>query len=443
MRRWALKRFIDRYLQEWKENPERLSLLLRGARQVGKTYSVRKLGSSFSEFVEINFELIPKAKDIFEKDLLPERIIRDLSLLLQKPINPGKTLLFFDEIQECPNAVKSLRYFYEMLPSLHVIAAGSLLDFIIEEIGLPVGRVSSFYMHPLSFFEFLQALEKDILIKEMIESPLTSSINEVAHSALLELLGEYFAIGGMPKAVQSWRAYRSPQKCFEIHQSLLSTYVQDFNKYAKKYQIKYLSLLFNQIPWHLGNLFKFSKIPGEFRKRELSPALDLLSTAGVIHKVYQNNGQGIPIGAGANPEKFKVIFLDIALSQSLLGLDLGSWLLQPEVEWLNKGALVEAFIGQEILAYSSLERKGDLYYWVKEEKGCQAEVDFLLQKNQAIIPIEVKSGKGSTLKSLQCFLQKHPSSPFGVRFSSQNTSKWENMYSFPLYMVYSFFQKSL
>ncbi|MEI6243375.1 MAG: AAA family ATPase, partial [Chlamydiota bacterium] len=278
-----MKRLIDSYLDSWKEDPQRQSLLLRGARQVGKTYSVRKLGSTFPEFVEINFELIPAAKEIFEKDLLPERIIRDLSFLMQKPIIPGKTLLFFDEIQECPKAVSSLRYFYEMLPSLHVIAAGSLVDFTINEIGLPVGRVSSLYMYPLSFLEFLQALEKNILIEELLNKPLTAPVTDVAHSALLELLGQYFAIGGMPKAVESWITYHSPQKCFAIHQSLLNTYQQDFNKYATKFQLKYVSLLFNQIPWHVGNLFKFSKIPGDYRKRELAPSLDLLTTAGVIH----------------------------------------------------------------------------------------------------------------------------------------------------------------
>ncbi|MCX5925034.1 MAG: AAA family ATPase [Candidatus Dependentiae bacterium] len=278
-------RFIDSQLQEWADQKEFKPLLLRGARQVGKTYAVRELGKKFDNFIEINLELNPKARDIFVADLYPQRIVQDLMYLTRQKIVPGKTLLFFDEIQIEPKVIQALRYFYEMMPELHVIAAGSLLDFAIESVGIPVGRVEFLYMYPLSFLEFIYALGETMLLEAIKNHDVQEPLSTVAHDRLLALIREFLAIGGMPEVVHSWVLKKDADHCFKIQQTLISSYRQDFNKYATRHQIKYLDILFDSIPLQLGKKFKFSDIPGEFRKRELAPCLDLLATAGVIHKV--------------------------------------------------------------------------------------------------------------------------------------------------------------
>ncbi len=200
-----MKRLIDTHLLTWKNDESRKPLLLRGARQIGKTFAVRILGTNFENFIEINFELTPDATLLFDKDLQPERLIRELSLFVGKQIIPGKTLLFFDEIQAAPKVLSALRYFYELMPSLHVIAAGSLLDFTTEELGIPVGRVMSLYMYPMSFIEFLYALKQELLVEEILKHTTEMPLSEPIHQKLLSFLGEYLAIGGMPEIVKTWQ----------------------------------------------------------------------------------------------------------------------------------------------------------------------------------------------------------------------------------------------
>jgi len=430
-----VERLVFEELKRWKDSSQRKPILLRGARQVGKTYIVRELGKLFSDFVEINFELIPDASKIFDRDLISERIIRDLSLFIGKKIEPGKTLLFFDEIQESPKAIQSLRYFYELMPQLHIISAGSLLNFELEKIGMPVGRVTSVYMYPMSFLEFLCAKNETLLIEMMLEHDAKTKLTEVVHRKMLHLLGEYFAIGGMPEAVQCWLDTENLNKCSTIHRTIIDSFRQDFNKYATKFQIKYVELFFNTIPALLGQKFKYSNIPGEYRKRELMPSLDLLIKAGVAHKIVHSSGTGIPLGATANDEKFKLLFLDIALALTILGSDSASWLLDPELNLVNKGAITEAFVGQELLAYSAFDWKAQLYYWHREAKSSSAEIDYLVQKNNQIIPIEVKSGAPGKLKSMKIFLDNHKYSTYGIRFSSLNFASDNRIQNIPLYAV--------
>lgn len=438
-----MKRLIDSYLLDWKQSRYRKPLLLRGARQVGKTYAVRNLGQRYENFYEINFELMPQVVAIFATDLQPQRIIKELSILIDRPISQENSLLFFDEIQACPQAVIALRYFYELMPQLHVIAAGSLLDFTIQEVGIPVGRVESLYMYPVSFAEYLEAVGQELLLKEIMEKDDILPVSEFIHAALLKLLGEYIAIGGMPEAIKRWQETKDLFECGKVHATIINTYRQDFDKYAKKFQIKYVSLLFNNIPLHMGKKFKFSDIPGEYRKRELSPCLDLLNTAGIIDKAYHSAAQGIPLGAHMNPDDFKVIFLDIALAQTVLGLSTGDWIINPLEQFINKGEIIEAFVGQELLAYADPTKKIPLYYWHREARGSQAEIDYVLQQKEAVIPIEVKSGTGTTLKSMHMFLDSHPNSAYGVRFSTQNYSVHEKIHSYPLYAVSKFCKKGI
>ncbi len=430
-----MKRLADHYFSLWKHDPIRKPLLLRGARQVGKTYSVRKLGKTFEHFIEINLEENPRAREIFEKDLVIERIIRDISLFTSQDIIPGKTLLFIDEIQLVPQAVIALRYFYEKVPELHVIAAGSLLDFAIAQVGIPVGRVQLMHMYPLSFIEFLAALDERQVIKEIMIHTLDHELTSVIHEKILEYVAHYQVIGGMPAAVENWQKNKDPRVCQRINSSILGTYRHDFVKYAKQHQIKYLELLFKEVPRQLSQKFKYSDVEGGYRKRELAPALDLLETAGLVHKVHYSASQGFPFGAQVNPQDFKLIFLDIGLTQTVLSLNLPDWFLNPRATLINKGAIVEAFVGQEMLAYADPFITAELFYWHRESPTSQAEIDYVIQQKNSIIPVEVKGGSGRALKSMHLFLESHTQSPYGIRFSTNNYSLFEKLHSYPLYAI--------
>lgn len=427
-----MKRLIDQELKNWKESNGRKSLILRGARQVGKTFSVRQLGKSYADFYEINLEKRLELHSIFEKNLDPARILRDLSVDRGAPIRPGETLLFFDEIQACPQAMLSLRYFYEEMQELHIIGAGSLLEFAIEQIGLPVGRVQTLTVFPMSFAEFLVAKGQTLLLEAICEQ---ASISKIVQDNAVRFLSEYFVIGGLPEIVANWVSNEQPLEVKDKLNTILSTYRQDFEKYAKKSQLKYLNLLLQHIPLWIGKKFKFQGI-GEYRKRELAPCLELMEKAHVIHLVYHTAGQGIPLGAQADLERYKVIFFDVAITQQLLGLDLKGWFLKPEDEFVNQGELVESFIGQEMMAYSSPNSRNSLFYWQREARGSEAEIDYLSIIKGEIIPIEVKAGKGSTLKSLHSFLSSHPKSPYGIKISLADRSKFEKILSIPLYAAF-------
>ena len=430
-----MKRIIDHYLLQWKNSNIRKPLLLRGARQVGKTFAVQKLGETYENFVEVNFENQPNMRSIFNQDLDPQRIIQELSLELAKPIIPGQTLLFLDEIQMAPQAIIALRYFYERMPDLHIIAAGSLLDFAIQQTGVPVGRVEFMHMYPLSFIEYVAAMEGSMTIQEILKHDLSSPLFTVMHERLLRSVGQYLALGGMPEVVQNWITTKSALDSHIIHSSIILAYRYDFIKYARTLQIKYVEQIFKQIPLQLGQKFKYSLIEGDYRKRELAPALDLLITAGIARKVYYSSGQGIPLGAQIDVFDYKVIFLDAGLAQANMGLNFKDWFLRPQQEFINKGALVEAFVGQEIAVYTTPSDQNDLCYWHKDAAPHQAEIDYLVQIDNKIIPVEVKSGSGRTLKSIQYFLATHPESPYGIRFSTNNYSNYDRIHSYPLYAI--------
>ncbi len=433
---WKLnmfKRTIDFHLDKWKTDPFRKPLLLRGARQVGKTYAVRRLGSQFKSFVEVNFERLEGASYIFEKDLSPEKIILSLSLLLKTPIIPGETLLFFDEVQEAPRAILALRYFYEEMPNLHVIAAGSLLEFAIAKVGVPVGRISMLYMYPLSFLEYLVATGNNLIAKEILAHPIGLPMEDVIHAKTLDLLGEYLSIGGMPEAIARWTQTKDPSSALHVLQQIAATYRQDFEKYARKAQVKYLEQLFRQIPQLVGKEFSYREIHGEYRKRELAPALELLERANIIHSIRHCSGFGIPIGAETDFDTFKIIYLDVGLCQAILGSDISIWFLHPLEGFDNRGEIAEGFIGQELICYASPDSKAELHFWKRKEKNSSAEIDYIVQRGEQIIPIEVKSGHGNTLRSLHIFLDTHPKSTSAIRFSCLNYSILNKLDSRPLY----------
>lgn len=431
------KRIIDFHLDKWKIDPFRKPLILRGARQVGKTYAIRRLGKGFKSFVEINFEKLEGAASLFEKDLTPDKILLSLSLLTKTQIIPGETLLFFDEVQEAPRAILALRYFFEEMPNLHIIAAGSLLEFAIAKVGVPVGRISMLYMYPLSFLEYLVAVGDHLIAKEILHHSPGLPIQETIHTRILELVGEYLSIGGMPEVVARWTHTREPESALKVLQQIAGTYRQDFEKYARKAQVKYLELLFRQIPFLVGKEFSYREIHGEYRKRELSPALELLERANIIHAIRHSSGQGIPIGSDVDFETFKIIYLDVGLCQAILGSDISIWFLRPLDSFENRGEIAEGFIGQELICYANPENKAEIYFWKRKAKNSSAEVDYLIQRGEQILPIEVKSGHGNTLRSLRIFLESHPKSTLGIRFSSQNYSILDKLDSRPLYAAAS------
>lgn len=431
----SVKRLLFNDLLNWCKSSDRMPLLLRGARQVGKTHLIRQLGKQFEYFAEINFEKKPELAKIFDYDLDPRRIIREIFLALNIKIEGGKTLLFLDEVQEAPKVIIALRYFYEELPELHVIAAGSLVDFAIEQVGVPVGRISFLYMYPMSFIEYLAAKGYTNLAIEIVNHKPNELINEAIHNQILRVLGEYMAIGGMPKAVHQWINNQDIRACESVLKNIKNAYQQDFEKYAKKHQIKYLDLLFKKIPSLVCQHFNYTNLETAFRKRELEPSLYLLEKAGIVYQIIHSHGNGIPLGAETDFSKFKLIMLDVGLTQAILGLELKDWFIEPANSFINKGNLSEGFVGQELLAYSDPSDKQNLYYWHRQSRASNAEVDYLITHNQKIISVEVKSGHGAGLQSMRLFLQSHPNSPYGIRFSIYNYSITDNIQSYPLYAV--------
>lgn len=434
-------RIIDFFLNDWKKEQHRKPLLLRGARQVGKTFSVRTLSKQFDDYVEINFETMPEVIKIFEPDLNATRIIKELSLYVGKKIEPGKTLLFLDETQVFPRSIISLRYFYEQVPQLHVICAGSLLDFAIEQVGVPVGRVSFLYLYPISFAEFLVASGHQQFLKTILTHA-PEDFPHFLHQKLMRLVFEYLTVGGMPEAVKTWLDTQDPKKLEQVHSDLVATFKQDFSKYAKRKQIPHVSMIFESVPTMVGKKFKFSEVSKEHRKRELGPALDLLVSANIIHKIFHTNAQGIPLGGQINFEKFKLILLDISLMQFILGWKTSEWAIADVKLSAAKGAVIEAFIGQELLAYDGPHSEPKLYYWHREAKSSNAEVDYIITNDRKILPIEVKSGLTGKLKSLNVFLKEHAEwSTMAVRFSTNFFEKKENISTLPLYAVPALFSE--
>ena len=390
-----MQRDIESSLKDWKFSQFRSPLLLRGARQVGKTYTILKFGKeNFDNVININFELRREYIDCFSS-LDPKYILDNIKAISKQPIIPGETLLFLDEIQECPNAIMSLRYFKEQFSELHVIAAGSLLEFSInnEDFSMPVGRLHSMYLKPFSFKEYLLASGFDEIIKILSEITLDSlEINFAIHTTLEKVLREYFIVGGMPEAVNQYLNNKNIQQCQEIQLSLLNTFRNDFGKYASKFKHKYLQKIFEGVPINISQQFKFSRIDPHMQSRDLRFALEILKDAGLMYSVYCSKAAGLPLNALLNERKFKMLFLDIGLVKASSNIS-ATIMLQKDLDLVNQGALSEQFVGQELLAYLPHYMPGQLFYWSRDKKGSSAEVDYVVNVSDKIIPVEVKSGK--------------------------------------------------
>lgn len=434
-----LKEFMNRDLMQsllrWKDQSDRMPLLLRGARQVGKTYLIEWLGGQgFDNFININFEIQPEFKACFES-LDPAKIINMISLLTSNSIIQGRTLLFLDEVQECPAAIQSLRYFKERMPELHIVAAGSLLEFVLNdtEFRMPVGRIQSLYLKPLSFYEYLDAIGHHNWREHLSQVTLETGIENVLHTQLLKSLKDYLLIGGMPAVIQSYLQHHDYQLCQEKQAAILDTYRSDFGKYAKQINHRYLQLIFSKAPGMVGKTIKYSHFSQDIQARELKPALQLLIHAGIVHPIYLTQASGLPLTTGQVESKFKLLFLDIGLMQysSRLGADI---LLADDILLLNRGALAEQFVGQELLTIMRPYEQSELFYWERNKAGSTAEVDYISHAKTTIFPVEVKAGKTGRLRSLQVFLQEKKLE-WGIRISQKELSLENNILSVPFYMI--------
>ncbi|MCK4995170.1 MAG: ATP-binding protein [Candidatus Omnitrophica bacterium] len=430
-----MKRDIKRDLFSWKERTDRLPLLLRGARQVGKSYIVEEFGKkAFKNVVIVNFEFRPELKQCFTT-LDPVEIINKLRLLMGEAIESEKTLLFLDEIQECPNAIMALRYFKEKYNRLAVIGAGSLMEFALNSSNfrMPVGRVQFIYLEPLSFSEFLTASGNEQLRRYLGEIGLNSVVDGAVHQKLMGLLRIYLIVGGMPAVVNEYFESRNFLNCQRIQNSLFQTYRSDFGKYANSSAHKYLQKVLYEAPRLIGNRVKYSNIDPDSKSRDIKQALNLLELAGIIYPVYATAASGLPLGAQVNEKKFKLNFLDVGLMQNACGLQSKLTLTNDFVQ-INSGAVAEQFIGQELRAYSDSYLERGLFFWARDEKNSSAEVDFVVAVDFRVFPLEVKAGKTGTLKSLKLFI-KEKKSLFGVRFSQEKLSLYDKVLTLPLYMT--------
>jgi len=430
-----MKRNIEIDLLNWKKKKNRMPLLLRGARQVGKSYIVQKFGKEqFQQMAVLNFEQNPEYKVCF-KTLVPQEIISAISLVQKIPVEAGKTLLFLDEIQECPQAILALRYFKEQMPELHVIAAGSLLEFILNdpEFRMPVGRVQFMYLHPLSFGEYLAATQNERLREYLHTVQVKDAINEAVHLQLLKLVREYFALGGMPAVIAEYLDSKNLLECQNLQTSLLTTYRRDFGKYAKRTPHELLETIFTKIPGLVGKWLKYSTIDSSLRSEVIKTALHKLSDAGIILPIYATSGVGLPLISHANKKKCKFLFLDIGLVKRSCNLDL-ELLFKEDLLLINDGMMAEQFVGQELLASTGIDEINGLFSWVREQHSSSAEIDFLIAIGSQIVPIEVKAGAIGTLRSLKIFLSEKKL-PLGVRISECPLSLREGILSIPFYLI--------
>ena len=414
-----MNRFALNFIREWKDRSMRKPLVIRGARQVGKSFLVRMAArESFSNLLEINFERFPDVASLFTSKS-PKAILPLLEARFNATIEPGKTLLFLDEIQAAPEVFASLRYFHEELPGLHIIAAGSLLEFVLQEhsFSMPVGRIEYMHLGPMTFEEFLLAVGRDKLQQWLSGYMPGDDVPEGLHRDLLGLLRQYCVVGGMPEAVAAFAQNGSFLASAHVHQSILATYRDDFAKYATKAEHRRIEKIFSSVPRLVGRKFMFSHVDREERARELGPALHLLCLARVTHQIKHSHGNGVPLGAEVDDRTFKVLFLDIGLLCHSCGLNVIDIEKVADLILVNNGAVCEQLVGQHLLMSGTFHEDPHLNCWMRDKPNANAEVDYLIAVGPRVVPVEVKAGATGRLKSLHLFMSEKKCD-FGLRFNS-------------------------
>ncbi|MCL2440173.1 MAG: AAA family ATPase [Treponema sp.] len=428
-------RNIDSILLAWSKEKGRKPLLLRGARQIGKTSAVRELGKHFQHYVEINFDDDDEVGNLFSQNIDPAELCSRLSLYYKTPIEAGKTLLFFDEIQSCTMAMKTLRYFYERHPEQHLIAAGSLLEFALEEMpSFGVGRIHSVFMYPFSFYEFLNAMDEEVLAEACRNASPKKPLLEPIHNQLINRLKIFMLIGGMPEAVVRYVKTKDLLHSHEVLEDLLVTFRDDFSKYRTKMPSLILNEVFESVMHQVEGKFIYERAAVETGNARVKQALDLLLKAGLVHTVTHTAANGIPLGAEINPKNRRIIPCDIGIFLHVLGIERSEILFADNFNAINKGALAEIFVGLELLKNAASHAQRQLYSWHREKAQSSAQIDYLIQKGSSIIPIEVKSGTQGGMKSLQIFM-KEKDIKRGVRTSLENFAVRESFDIYPLYAI--------
>lgn len=430
------KRHIDKYLEDWKISSNRKPLLVRGARQVGKSSAVRHLGEGFKYFIEINLERQGNIKALFGDNLDIKKLCSQLSAIYNTPIIPGETLLFIDEIQESQRAISSLRYFYEDYPELHVVAAGSLLEFTLKELpSFGVGRIRSMYMYPFSFDEFLEAQGLSMQVEyKRDEADCEHPLPMPLHEEMISQLRSFYLVGGMPEAIRIWVDTNDYNECATVHNDILDTYLDDFKKYKTRISPLLLSQTLKSVALQAGEKFIYTQVSDNVNGTTVKEALALLTLAGLIAPVTHTAANGIPLGAEINPKFRKYLFLDIGLMQSLLGIQPADILIANETDFINKGGLSEMFAGLELIKYADYLKKTELYYWQRMERNAQAEVDYVISRKGKIYPIEVKANYSGSMQSMYKFLELK-GCEYGIRTSLEPFSSYEKVKVIPLYAL--------
>jgi len=426
-----MKRLAEKEVIKWKNSLRRKPLIIRGARQVGKTWLVENvLASTFDNFVKIDLE---KRRDLhvhFAGNLEPRAILNHLELITSRIIS-GKTLLFFDEIQACPRAITALRYFYEQIPELHVVAAGSLLEFAFDEISVPVGRVQYLHLHPMTYYEYLLAMGKEPMADYSLTPP--KRVAPSIQKMILSELRNYLFVGGMPECVKTWRDSGSMIETFQVQSEILESYRDDFSKYKPRIDPACLDAVFLNTAKSVGEQLKYTRLNSGHSGQMNRKAFDLLNKAQIVQKISSCDPSGLPLGATANQKKFKASLMDIGLLQRTCQVPAELELQQDNMLAMYRGKLAEQFVAQELLAWHSSE----LYYWARDARGSNAEVDYLAVHESKIYPVEVKSGAGGSLRSLHLMLEKYPNCPYGlVLYDGTYKMRTEQKIMFlPLYSV--------
>ncbi|MDE6668081.1 MAG: AAA family ATPase [Muribaculaceae bacterium] len=422
-----LKRLIDTYLNLWAISERHKPLLLRGARQVGKSTAVRELGRKFRYFVEINFERNPEYMALFETNLDVERIIPQMAAICGLPIEDGNTLLFLDEIQACPKAIMALRFFKEDRPALHVIAAGSLLELALQQIPtFGVGRIHSMFMYPMTFDEFLEANNEQLLMQIRNNSTPASPLPDLLHNKLTELFRTYLMVGGMPEAVQRWVDTHDYLQCQEVHNDILISYEDDFPKYNRHVDPILLRLTLHSAAVQVTHKFSYADVGGGYRTEEIKRAVEMLILAGLIIPVTLSSANGLPLGSESNHSFRKMLILDQGIMLRILSLTMDKGremathiLTSTAADLVNKGPMAEMTAGLELRRYRSPDIRQEMFYWARANRNAQAEIDYLSTYHGNIVPIEIKAGARGGMKSMWIFMREKQLN-FGVRSSLEN-----------------------
>lgn len=428
-----MKRSVYTSLLEWKESKDRKPLLIQGARQVGKTYIVKEFGGNeYQDFVHLNFERDPDLKQLFKGKVDPHKIIEEIGFYANRKLSLKDTLIFFDEIQECEEAITSLKYFYEEATDYHIIAAGSLLGVaVVKNRSFPVGKVNFLTMYPMSFGEFLWANNENLLYDRILKNRNFEPFSKVIHEKLIDYLKIFLFLGGMPEVVDNYLKNRDISDARKIQKEIVKAYQNDFSKYSTSIEAVKIREVWQSIPFQLAKenkKFKYNDVRKKARASHFESSIEWLHQAGLIYLTYNISAPKLPISGYADRSKFKIFLLDTGLLGALLDVS-PQLIIQPNQLFKEyNGAFVENFVASELSVLFNRE----LYYWTSRGTS---EVDFIISKNEAVLPIEVKSGTNRNLKSLQVYTEKYLPDKI-IRTSPRNYHAKDNFVNLPLYAIF-------